>query len=451
MPSFRNLALIVAAATLAGCDGRARRSGFSRPLVLVVSGDTAGWLVPCGCASNQSGGLLRRGSYAAALRTQGDVILADAGGAPAGTSAYDRLKFEAILRGEAAMGVAAHNLGAAEVALGAAELRRLAEATGITWTSANVRDGDGRLVGKPFVRVAGGGGRLAMIGVLSERLAAGELRASPPRQAVLEALRDANERCDAIVVLAYLAEDELRQLAETLPEADVIVGGPTGQPLRPAYVGPTLLVSATRQGKFLARLDAPTTPAGRWTGRIEELDQRFPDDPDQAANLRRFYKTLEQRDVSARDTGFAPPLAGDFPAGFAVAGSASCRECHPHDCLAWDGSRHAAAWRSLQAKGAHVDPECQRCHTTGYGLPGGFLSAARTPDRAGVGCESCHGPSRGHVVEPKVRTAYFEQTENHCGSCHDRENSPEFLYAKYWPKIQHGEAKAVMRAPGGAR
>src|SRR3990172_11014673 len=34
-------------------------------LVLVVSGDTAGWIVPCGCASNQSGGLPRRGSFVA--------------------------------------------------------------------------------------------------------------------------------------------------------------------------------------------------------------------------------------------------------------------------------------------------------------------------------------------------------------------------------------------------
>src|SRR5438093_12953258 len=73
----------------------APESGAGRPVTLVVSGDSAGWIVPCGCTSNQSGGLLRRGTFINNLRAHGDVILADAGGAPGGTSAYQRVKFEA--------------------------------------------------------------------------------------------------------------------------------------------------------------------------------------------------------------------------------------------------------------------------------------------------------------------------------------------------------------------
>ena len=79
--------------------------------MLVVSGDTAGWITPCGCASNQSGGLLRRGTYLANLGKTADVILADAGGAAGGTSDYHKVKFEAILAGERRMGLAAHNIG----------------------------------------------------------------------------------------------------------------------------------------------------------------------------------------------------------------------------------------------------------------------------------------------------------------------------------------------------
>src|SRR5262245_59347665 len=66
----------------------------ARPLTLLVSGDTAGWIVPCGCASNQSGGLLRRGSHVESLRGRADLIYADAGGAPGGSSEYHRVKFE---------------------------------------------------------------------------------------------------------------------------------------------------------------------------------------------------------------------------------------------------------------------------------------------------------------------------------------------------------------------
>src|SRR5437763_11660869 len=89
------------------------------PVILLVSGDTAGWIVPCGCTSNQSGGLPRRGSYVRRLREQADVLVVDAGGAPGGTSAYHKLKFEAILRGEMALGLVAHNVGGPEAALGA--------------------------------------------------------------------------------------------------------------------------------------------------------------------------------------------------------------------------------------------------------------------------------------------------------------------------------------------
>src|SRR5688572_27328165 len=67
---------------------------------IVISGDTAGWITPCGCASNQTGGLLRRGTYLADLRQKGEVIYLDAGGAAGGDSEYHRVKFEAILEGE---------------------------------------------------------------------------------------------------------------------------------------------------------------------------------------------------------------------------------------------------------------------------------------------------------------------------------------------------------------
>ncbi len=52
-----------------------------RPLVLVVSADTAGFIIPCGCTSNQSGGLPRRATYVESLRETADVLVLDAGGA----------------------------------------------------------------------------------------------------------------------------------------------------------------------------------------------------------------------------------------------------------------------------------------------------------------------------------------------------------------------------------
>src|ERR1700733_4639164 len=74
-----------------------------KPIALVVSGDTDGWIVPCGCTANQSGGLLRRATFLSARRETNEVVLAEAGGAPGGASDYDRCKFEFILAGERLM------------------------------------------------------------------------------------------------------------------------------------------------------------------------------------------------------------------------------------------------------------------------------------------------------------------------------------------------------------
>src|SRR5688572_18323013 len=117
------VAVAIVVAICAGCDRDATSGGGATGATVVVSGDTGGWITPCGCASNQSGGLLRRGTYLEGLKKGGEVMYLDAGGAAGGTSEYHREKFEAILKGEKLMGVAAHNLGKSELALGAGYLR----------------------------------------------------------------------------------------------------------------------------------------------------------------------------------------------------------------------------------------------------------------------------------------------------------------------------------------
>jgi Cytochrome c554 and c-prime len=236
-----------------------------------------------------------------------------------------------------------------------------------------------------------------------------ELQVTPPRQAAIEALRGVAGKYDAAIVLAYLPEDELRQLADALPEADAVIGGPTGQPISPKQIGPTLLTSATNKGKFMAQLDAPAFgSADRWKGRIVELNERYADDPDQKRGVDRFHVELGRIDFAPSQTSFVGPLPSNLPKGFAVAGTAACKKCHEDDCRLWRESKHATAWRALKATVSHVDPECQRCHTTGYGLPGGFASIRdddRPKDRVNVGCESCHGPCQAHVVDSAVPSA----------------------------------------------
>ena len=260
---------------------------------------------------------------------------------------------------------------------------------------------------------------------------------APVVPSILAALAQVEGQYDSVIVLAYLEEDTLREMAATLPEADVVVGGPTGQPIPPVAVGPTLLTSATNQGKFIVRLDAP--PEGkRWGAKIVELNETFADNPGQMENLARYHDELAAKSFKPKETSFV--AAGTLAdVGIEVAGSKRCKSCHDEEHASWLDSRHAHAWESLEKTSSHVDPDCQRCHTTGYGVKGGYAGLKTEEDRIGVGCESCHGPSLAHVLDSEVRTGWADRASDSCTTCHDLENSPNFDYDTYWPKIVHGD------------
>ncbi len=433
---------------VAGC-GAPKLKRPTRPLILAVSGDTQGWIVPCGCESHQSGGLLRRGTLLGQLGPGVDVIYVDVGGAPDGIAPYDQLKFEAILKGELISGLDAHNIGAGEARLGADYLRALKTRLKVPLVSCNVRDKAGNFVGDPFRIADGSGWRIGLIGVLSDRKQIVGVVIDSALDSILAAIGKAAGQYDSLVVLAYMPEDELVQLAENLPEVDVIVGGPTNQCLVPRRAGPVLLASATNKGKFMVLLYGSSSESGaRWDGKVVELTDAFADDSRQKDNLNDFRALLAQRNFTPAQTSFTATIPATLPDDVGVAGTESCVGCHVEDARIWRASKHACAWRSLMQTGAEVDPYCQRCHTTGYGLPGGFRSVRVPARRVAVGCESCHGPSRAHTDKPEHPTAWRGQAKNQCRRCHDHENSPRFEFDAYWDQIRHGASPAGPTTEG---
>ncbi len=88
-------------------------------------------------------------------------------------------------------------------------------------------------------------------------------------------------------------------------------------------------------------------------------------------------------------------------------GVKKCKACHMKQYKAWKKTKMFKSFDNLKPgvkaaektkagldpnKDYTSDPECLKCHTTGYGKPGGFKSIAETPKLAGVQCEACHGP-----------------------------------------------------------
>lgn len=417
------------------------------PFKLIVSGDTHGWIMPCGCTANQSGGLLRRASYIKKQRDRHPVLVADVGGAADGTAPYQEAKFRAVLDGERLMSVEAHNLGTAELAFGVETLHAIAHDGGIPLVSANVTDDSEAFIVSDHKVVAVGGQTLLLTGVVSPSLAAtigdmDNVHVGDPADAVLQVIERTTEDYDWLVVLAYLPTDELKQLADVLPEAAAIVGGPTQQSLAPQTVGRVLVTSATNKGKFLAELMFPASPQESVSATVVEMTPEFADDPKQEKNLNNFRALLAAQDFTAAESGLLENRLYAVSPNDQVAGNDSCKTCHGATCDQWHDTKHGHAWERLVREGAHVDSYCQQCHTTGFGWSNGFVSANRTTDRLDVGCESCHGPSQDHVVNPRTKTPF--DARGQCVVCHDSENSPAFVYETYWPKIRHDEPALVL-------
>src|SRR5258706_8042352 len=255
---------------------------------LVVSGDSEGWIAP-GCTRRQSGGLARRGSYLASLREQGSVIYFDAGGAASGTSEYHKLKFEMILEGERAMQIVAHNLGKSELALGAEYIRHVGSRMHFPFVSDNARDAAGKRIVEERRIIEVDGMRIGVIGVASRQYATSEILIDDPRQAVQDAAAAMRRQCHTLIVLAYMPEDELRNLSSSLPEVDAIIGGAGEQIISPKAVGATMQAAAGEYGKYLVEMRVPTGRGeGAWDGKLVEMNSQIADDAMQLNNAQRY-------------------------------------------------------------------------------------------------------------------------------------------------------------------
>jgi len=112
-----------------------------------------------------------------------------------------------------------------------------------------------------------------------------------------------------------------------------------------------------------------------------------------------------------------------------------CAGCHPAQAERWTQTKHAYTWELLAIDDSQGNLDCVRCHTTGYGLDGGFLRAASVGSLTGVQCEVCHGPSLQHAYAPEaVSTPHTVPPEATCLSCHQEDRSIGFSYIDWLPR-----------------
>lgn len=139
--------------------------------------------------------------------------------------------------------------------------------------------------------------------------------------------------------------------------------------------------------------------------------------------------------------GLLCPPPGPLPPGNSgltgkFIGSERCSQCHSNTHQNWLATLHAGALTTLEEAGQGENAQCLGCHTVGFGEEGGFVNRATTDALAGVGCESCHGPSRDHVenVADESLRPPLSISATICGRCHTGEHHPTF---EQWQQSGH--------------
>ncbi len=168
--------------------------------------------------------------------------------------------------------------------------------------------------------------------------------------------------------------------------------------------------------------------------------------------------------VAGDELGTAVPVVtlpgvGDDESLYSYVGNKKCKKCHIKQHKSWEKTRMANAFEILKPgnnkekkqefkldveKDYAKDEECIKCHTVGFGKPGGYITPDPEDKKAvrkatkleGVGCECCHGPGSAYIevfeeilkskrkykVEELYAVGLRKIDETVCIACHNEES-----------------------------
>jgi hypothetical protein len=121
-------------------------------------------------------------------------------------------------------------------------------------------------------------------------------------------------------------------------------------------------------------------------------------------------------------------------------GSETCGGCHAEQFDNFKKySKKAHSFQSIEKMKKGLAPreiqDCYKCHTTGYGKPGGFQDPVKNPELKNAGCEVCHGPGGDHADAQNGKKIRRKMDLKVCEECHTGQRIQSF---KFKPLIHAG-------------
>jgi len=416
-------------------------------LTLFVTGDTRGYLEPCGCRRDQAGGLPARMTL---IRQEAfsDYLLVDVGNLTSGGRIYELLKLNYLLRGLSQMGYHALNLGRREAGLDRDTLANIIQESRAPFVSCNVLDRtNSNPLAEPYRVFTVGGVRVGITGVTEvpdEEVGPGVM-VRPAAEALAQTLPQMKQICHFVIVLAFAPTETLKAIAARFHEIDCLLGGDVSQSSEHAErLNRAVCFNVTDKGKVLGKLTFRRNDRGLelTSSTALKVKDSIRPAPEMIALLSAYRNELRERNIEFATGDDLEPIASVQTGASTYVGQDACAPCHPKAHQINLTAAHGHAYQTLVQKKAEYDPECLRCHTVGYGARDGFINYMRTPQFAGVQCETCHGRGSEHVQAMKKgwqRGSTFRPvTPNSCIRCHDEENDGHFDFPRDWAMIKHG-------------
>lgn len=272
-----------------------------------------------------------------------------------------------------------------------------------------------------------------------------------PTAALKQYLPEVRSKCDIVVLLDYESRDAAaHRIASLGPDAGitVIVAGEfLSTDDRVTESAGAKIVTGGFEGKQVGHLlfELRDHKISWAENHLMEVLQSIPPLP-------RVTRYIDQYKEATKSLAVETPVTA---ARITYAGKEACASCHAREYKQWETTKHAQAMHTLIAKNSQFNPECLKCHTTGYKIDNGFVDYRSTPNYADVQCEVCHGGAYDHVVEkrkaqimasmgkamppgqPVVKKLNRTFSERFCSQCHDPENDNRFNYSRDINLVNH--------------
>ena len=462
---------------------------------LFVTGRQKGYIEPCGCTGlyNQKGGLMRRHRVQQLLTDRGwDLIPIDAGNQIRRFGQQPVIKLRHTLEGLCkVMKYQAIGFGPGDLKIPTIDLLQAMSdvADEGPFVCANV-DLLGAGLQKTSIIIERAGKKIGITQALDdEHIAMFKDNPEIETKSLNEALTAAvNEiaGCDfKVLMLRTKKVETAKQIAQQFPVFNLLVhttsaGEPEKLPVQ-VQTGNhvTSMIQVGTKGMYVGLVGCYDR-GGKLEMKYERvpLDGRFKDSK-LVEKIFESYQNELKLLYTSKDNKFADITPRPHPSGNTYVGSQICFDCHDQEYEIWedgvdgDGGPHFKATDDIvnppNHRGhiaRHYDPECLSCHAVGWDPQGmypyksGFISLKAHGHLKQNGCENCHGPGSAHVslrraidkgrtfgaAELKkdiesVRLTLKDAENEHCGKCHDADNSPDFLkdgaFKKYWAQIEH--------------